>query len=33
MAIRFSEVLAKMKPSDISALLALTAQPDIISFA
>ena len=33
MAIRFSEVLSKMKPSDISALLALTAQPDIISFA
>ena len=33
MAIRFSEVLGKMKGSDLGPLLALTAQPDIISFA
>ena len=33
MAICFSEVLAKMKGSDLGPLLALTAQPDIISFA
>ena len=32
MAIRFSEVLGKMKGSDLGPLLALTAQPDIISF-
>ena len=31
MAIRFSEVLGKMKGSDLGPLLALTAQPDIIS--
>ena len=30
MAIRFSEVLGKMKGSDLGPLLALTAQPDII---
>lgn len=33
MAICFSGVLAKMKGSDLGPLLALTAQPDIISFA
>lgn len=33
MAIRFSDVLASMKGSDLGPLLALTAQPDIISFA
>ncbi len=33
MAIRFSDVLANMKGSDLGPLLALTAQPDIISFA
>ena len=33
MAIHFSEVLGKMKGSDLGPLLALTAQPDIISFA
>lgn len=33
MAIHFSEVLSKMKGSDLGPLLALTAQPDIISFA
>ena len=33
MAICFSEVLAKMTGSDLGPLLALTAQPDIISFA
>ncbi len=33
MAICFSEVLSKMKGSDLGPLLALTAQPDIISFA
>ena len=32
MAIHFSEVLSKMKGSDLGPLLALTAQPDIISF-
>lgn len=33
MAVQFSEVLSKMKGSDLGPLLALTAQPDIISFA
>lgn len=33
MAIRFSDVLANMKGSDIGPLLALTAKPEIISFA
>lgn len=33
MAIRFSDVLEHMGPSDLGPLLALTAQPDIISFA
>ena len=33
MAIRFSDVLEQMGPSDLGPLLALTAQPDIISFA
>lgn len=33
MAIRFSDVLASMKGSDLGPLLALTAQPYIISFA
>lgn len=33
MAIRFSRVLESMKGSDLGPLLALTAQPDIISFA
>ena len=33
MAIHFSEVLGKMKGSNLGPLLALTAQPDIISFA
>ena len=30
MAIRFSDVLEHMGPSDLGPLLALTAQPDII---
>ena len=33
MAIRFSDVLANMKGSDLGPLLALTAQPDSISFS
>ena len=33
MAIHFSDVLGKMKGMDIGPLLALTAQPVIISFA
>lgn len=33
MAVQFSEVFSKMKGSDLGPLLALTAQPDIISFA
>ena len=33
MAVRFSNTMLSLKPSDIGPLLAIIAQPDIISFA